>query len=676
MVLKDIVKTTCPRDCYDTCGIEVLRHNGEVVSVRGAKDHNVSRGKLCSKCQLFYNGALLDKKERLTSPLRRVGKKGSGSFEQVSWEVAISEIADRLKKIIEDEGADHILHAHYTGTCSLIATNFPMRFFNRLGAREVEPDTVCNMAGHVALNYMYGTSLHGFDPRTAKDSKCIIVWGANPSASAPHAHSQWLPEAPCPVIVIDPVRHPTAEAADMHLQLFPGTDAALAFSILHVLVRENYTDEKFLNAYTLGWEELKPQIESSTPEWGAAKTGVPEEDIVRAARLYGSGPSLLWLGQGLQRQPLGGNIIRACATLPAACGNFNKPGAGFLYLNGSGQKGVDGDYLRAANLARSPHSLSQMDMAAYLERSENASAFFCWNINPVASSPEQGRLMKALERNDLFTVVIDLFATDTADYADYVLPAASFLEFDDLVSGYFNLSFSAQTKVMEAVGDSLPNQEIFRRLAVSMDLNDPELLETDTEIIDSVLKGVGIDDGFKFLSTKGTIFPKLEPQLQFYDYRFPTPSGKIEIASPSAEVDGHPRVPQALADDRPEKERFRLITPASEWLMNDSYANDSKIKKQLGVPSIVINPFDAQDQGFRENSIVCVSNDTGSIDLTVRISDAVPRGVAVSTKGHWPRNNSLSRANVNVLNPGQKSDMGESSAVHGVEVKLSLISAN
>lgn len=674
--MRDIIKTTCPRDCYDTCGIEVLRQDGDIVSVRGARDHAVSRGKLCGKCQLFYNGVILDKKERLTTPLRRIGEKGTGEFEKISWEIAISEIASHLNKIIEDKGAGNILHAHYTGTCSLIATNFPMRLFNRVGAREVEPDTVCNMAGHVALNYMYGTSLHGFDPRTAKDSKCIIVWGANPSASAPHAHSQWLPEAPCPVIVIDPLRHPTAEAADLHLQLFPGTDAALAFTIMHILIRENYADDDFLSSHTLGWEELKPQIDLCTPEWGAAKTGVPKEDIVRAARLYGSGPSLLWLGQGLQRQPMGGNVIRACATLPAVCGNFNKPGAGFLYLNGSGQKGVDADYLQATNLDRSPKSLSQMDMAAYLESPENASAFLCWNINPVASSPEQGRLMSALKRNDLCTVVIDLFATDTVDYADYVLPASSFLEFDDLVSGYFNLSFSAQTKVMESIGDSLPNQEIFRRLAVAMGLSEPELLESDIEIIEHVLNGVGIEGGFKSLSNKGTVYPKAEPQLQFSEYCFPTPSGKIEIASYAAEENGHPRLPQALADERPDGKRFRLISPASEWLMNDSYANDRKIRKQLGVPSITINPLDAETYGFKQESVVRVSNDTGSLDLSVKISDAVPRGVVMSTKGHWPRNNISSRANVNVLNPGHKSDLGESSAVHGVEVNLTLLSTN
>ena len=426
-VNKEILKTTCPRDCYDACGIEVLRENGKIISVRGDKDHFVSRGKLCAKCQIFYNGVVLDEGVRLTQPLRRVGAKGEGRFEPVSWGTAMSEIAARFGHIVEANGPENILHAHYTGTCSLIANNFPMRFLSRLGAREVEPDTVCNMAGHVALGYVLGSSVHGFDPRTVKDSKCVMVWGGNPSASAPHAHSHWLPEAPCPVIVVDPVRHATAEAADMHLQLFPGSDAALAFAMMHVLKRENLIDREFLAAHTIGWDELEPVLENCTPEWGAAETGVPAADIVQAAKLYGAGPALLWLGQGLQRQPMGGNIIRACATLPAICGNYAKPGAGLLYLNGGGQKGVDGDYLVAPHLSNSPDTLSQMDMAAYLESAENARAFLCWNINPVASSPEQTRLMNAMSRDDLFTVVLDIFATDTTDFADYVLPAASFL---------------------------------------------------------------------------------------------------------------------------------------------------------------------------------------------------------------------------------------------------------
>ena len=669
-VNKEILKTTCPRDCYDACGIEVLRENGRIISVRGDKEHFVSRGKLCGKCQIFYNGVFLDEGERLTQPLRRVGAKGEGRFEAVSWDTAIAEIAARFGHIVEANGAANILHAHYTGTCSLIANNFPMRFWHRLGAREVEPDSVCNMAGHVALGYVLGSSVHGFDPRTAKDSKCILVWGANPSASAPHAHSHWLPEAPCPVIVIDPVRHATAEAADLHLQLFPGSDAALAFTMMHVLKREDLIDREFLAAHSVGWDELEPMLATCTPEWGAAQTGVPAADIERAAKLYGAGPALLWLGQGLQRQPMGGNVIRACALLPAVCGNYAKPGAGLLYLNGAGQKGVDGDYLSAPHLSNCPETLSQMDLAAYLEKPENARAFLCWNINPVASSPEQGRLMRAMSREDLFTVVLDIFATDTTDFADYILPAAAFLEFDDLVSGYFNMSFSAQVKVAAPMGEALPNQEIFRRLARAMGFAEAELQESDADIIATVVKGVGIEGGFEALKAKGTLFPKPEPQLQFADLNFPTASGKIEIASAAAEADGHPRLPQAGVDAKPQGGRLRLITPASEWQMNDSYANDPKIEKQLGSATVTINPADAEAHGLAAGDRVRLSNSVGSLELGVVVSDRVPPGVAMSPKGRWPRRAGKQRANVNILNPGQKSDMGESSAVHGVEVEI------
>lgn len=669
-VNKEIIKTTCPRDCYDACGIEVLRENGKIVSVRGDKDHYFSRGKLCAKCQIFYNGVLLEEGERLTQPLRRVGAKGEGRFEPVSWETAISEIAARFSHIAGANGPEKILHAHYTGTCSLIANNFPMRFFHRLGAREVEPDSVCNLAGHVALGYTLGSSVHGFDPRTVKDSKCVVVWGGNPSASGPHTHSHWLPEAPCPVIVVDPLRHPTAEAADLHLQLFPGSDAALAFAMMHVLKRENLIDREFLSNHTIGWDELELKLDTCTPEWGEAETGVPATDIVRAAKMYGAGPALLWLGQGLQRQPMGGNIIRACSLLPALCGNFSKPGAGLLYLNGGGQKGVDGNYLAASHLSNCPETLSQMDMAGYLESAENARAFLCWNINPVASSPEQGRLMKALMRDDLFTVVLDIFATDTTDYADFVLPAASFLEFDDMVSGYFNLSFSAQAKVAEPMGEALPNQEIFRRLASAMGFTEAELQESDADMIKNVVKSVGTAGGYEALKANGTLFSNPEPQIQFAGHKFPTASGKIEIASAAAEADGHPRLPQADADAKPAAGRLRLITPASPWLMNGSYANDPKVQKQLGAATVTINPADADARGLAAGSQVRLFNDTGSLQLGVVISDSVPEGVAMSVKGRWPRGADKERANVNALNPGHKTDMGESSAVHGVEVEI------
>ena len=359
----------------------------------------------------------------------------------------------------DERGPATILNAHYTGTCALLGTAFPQRFFHRLGATEVDPDTICNKAGYEALTYLYGSSGDGFDPETARESSCILVWGANPSASAPHQHEHWLAEAPGTVVVVDPIRTPTAAAADLHLQPFPGSDAALAFSLAHVLQRDGLVDRGFVEARTLGFDELEPLLEPCTPEWGEAATGVPSALIEEAAQAYGAGPSLLWLGQGFQRQPRGGNALRAVAMLPALTGNLGRPGSGWAYVTGTDSRRIDDDYLVASHLqVDAPPALSQMDLADALADPERAQALFCWNINIAASNPRLGDLRRALEREDLLTVVVDLFQTDTADLADFVLPAASFLESDDLVCSYFHHTLSAQVAATDPPGEALPEQ--------------------------------------------------------------------------------------------------------------------------------------------------------------------------------------------------------------------------
>jgi anaerobic selenocysteine-containing dehydrogenase len=685
---EEVLTTTCPRDCYDSCGITVIKRDGVVAAVRGDPDHPVSRGALCGKCSTAYNREWRDPRRRLTQPLKRVRPKAGGGsaaperddgcFEPVSWDTAIAEIAARLWSIVDSHGARTILNAHYTGTISLLAGIAPMRFFNRLGATEVTPDTICNMAGHVALRYMYGTSLDGFDPRTAKDAACIVVWGANPHASAPHAHDHWLPEAPGKVVVVDPIRTPTAAEADIHLQPFPGSDAALVFALLYVIHRDGLIDESFVARHVQGWEELRPVIAACSLERLSTATGVAVPLIEEVAHLYARGPSLLWLGQGLQRQTTGGNVMRACALLPALTGNLCRRGAGFLYLNGNlSQRGMDEAYLSGAHVAEArkaevggaPPAVSHMDLADVLEDRQRSRALFVWNMNPLGSCPNQARLRSALRRDDLLTVAVDLFPTDSTALADYVLPAASFLEFDDIVAPYFNLSLSAQTKVMEPLGCALPNLEIFRRLGRAMGFEEAEFRESDADLLETLMTRSGLGESFESLKAKGMIWVPKEPAVQFAEGVFDTPSGRIEVASGRAEADGLPRLPQCWSDPRPSAGNLRLLSPAHSWLLNTTFGNVQKITDRLGQATILLHPSDAAERRLSEGDTALVHNRCGRLDLEVVLSEDIPRGVAVAHKGRWLTHDAA-YSNVNVLNPGSKSDMGESTAVHSVEVTV------
>ena len=669
--MTDRIKTNCPRDCYDGCGIIVERRASGKHRVLGDPDHPVSRGKLCSKCAVAYNGVWQDESARLLYPLRRTGPRGSNEFERISWDEALATVAEKTKNTIEAHGGASILHTHYSGTLSLIGYQFPNRLFNFLGASEVDPDSICNAAGHVAWHLQFGNSVMGFDPRTAKDAKCILVWGANPSHSAPHAHEHWLAEAPGQVIVIDPIRTESAAAADLHLQPRPGTDAVLAFSLLHCLQRAGQFDDDYIAAHTVGFDEVIDDIQLATPAWGETQTGVPATEIERAATIYGEGPSLLWCGQALQRQTTGGNVMRAAGLLPALTGNVGKPGAGFSYLNVAPiVAGVDLDWLGGGPIARDGgKTVSHMALASRLEDPDEFRMFFSWNTNPLASAPEQTRLRKAFEREDLFTVVCDVFMTDTATYADIVLPAASFLEYDDLTFSYFHYHMGAQAKISDPLGESLPNAEIFRRLARAMGLEEPALFESDAMLIETMMQQM--DPGFDFaeLKRRGYFALSEEPLPIFADQKFDTPSGKIEIASAQAEEMGLPRAPQPWADEPPGNGQLRLLTPASKWRMNDSYSNDAHIDEQAGPAALHLNPSDAQRLGIEDGGAVEISNDCGSIELNAHLDDGILPGTVVAYKGRWPRLED-SQKNINFVHSAHMADMGESTSVHSTQVAV------
>lgn len=665
------MKTNCPRDCYDNCGIVVRSGRDGRVIVQGDPDHPVSRGSLCTKCATAYNGVWQDPDARLTTPLRRVGPKGAAEFAPVTWDEALGEIAERTARIVDEHGPAAVLHTHYSGTLSLLALQFPLRFFHRLGATEVEPDSICNLAGHVAWSSMFGISVAGFDPRTAVDASCIVVWGANPSHSGPHMDQHWLGEFEGAVVVVDPIRTDTAARADLHLQPFPGSDAALAFSIAHVLQANGNLDHEFIAGHVMGAEEVLPTIEQCTPEWGEAQTGVPSALIRQAADLYAAGPALLWAGQGLQRQPTGANVMRAIGLLPALTGNIAKPGAGICYLNvAAALHGADFDGLAGASLARGRvPKINHIGLAAELEDPDRFKALFSWNTNPLASAADQARLQRALRRDDLFTVVVDCFATDTADYADIVLPAAGFLEFDDVTFNYMTPIIGAQQKVREPIGQSLPNQEIFRRLAAAMGFEEPELFETDDVLIQRLLDQMQTGTTHRELAERGHMYLSDTPIDFFAEHGFPTASGRIEIASHAAERRGLSRLPEPTVDDRPGHGCFRLLSPASRWRLNDSHANDTTIARRSGPATVTVHPADAAELGIADGDKVRLRNDSGQLELHAEIAEIAAPGVLVSHKGRWPKLEAGGH-NVNVLHEPHSADIEGCSAVHGTHVTL------
>ncbi|HIP76852.1 MAG TPA: dehydrogenase, partial [Kiloniellaceae bacterium] len=391
--------------------------------------------------------------------------------------------------------------------------------------------------------------------------------------------------------------------------------------------------------------------------------------IEEAAVAYAQGPSLLWLGQGMQRTTRGGNAFRAIAALIAGTGNIAKPGAGFCYMNGPESRGIDMDSIVPPQLDRGSGAVSHMDLASVLEDPARSQVFFNWNCNPLASSPDQARLRSALARNDLFHVACDVFPTDTVAYADVVLPAAAFLEFDDIVAPYFHHTLSAQVKLQEAPGEALPNQEIFRRLSAAMGFDAPALFESDAELLEKILAQTPFACGFAELAKAGTVRLFEEPRLQFADGTFPTPSGKIELASAQAEADGLPRVPEPHADPVTEGGRLRILSPASIWQMNSSYANDPKIQKRLGPITVLLHPQDARARNLGTGDHVTLSNEAGTLTLAVDVAEITQPGVGVVYKGRWPGAEPAA-ANINVLHQGRKSDIGEATCVHSMEVDL------
>ena len=689
----------CPHDCPDTCSMVVTITDGRVDKVRGNGDHPFTRGGLCVKVTDYPNHVY--SADRITTPLERVGAKGSAQFRPISWDAALDRIADRYREIIATDGPEAILPYSYLGNMgTLNGLTVGDRFFNGLGT-SVSERTFCDGGAITAYIMTLGPTA-AVDPESLVHSKYIVIWACNVLSNNLHLWP-FIEQAQAngaKVVVIDPVRHRTAEKADWHLQIRPGTDAALALAMMHVIFAEGLADEDYLANHTVGAAELREHVQQYTPEWAAEQTGLAADDIRTLAREYAAAqPSMIRIGVAIERSAAGGNAARAIFCLPALVGAWRQVGGGVLQmpiwafpLNWDDLHGAHprADEVRIVNQWRLGDALTgQLD-------GPPVKALFVYNSNPAVVIAGQQSVLEGLAREDLFTVVSEHFMTDTARYADIVLPATMAMEQNDLMFSWGHLYLTYNPKMIEPVGESVPNNELFRRLAARMGIDDPWFsLSDDEQLARSLdwsapqMEGITLDR----LKAEGYVRLNVPPADEYAPHAeggFLTPSGKVELLSSMAaggnfvaplfrqgipgNQDGSPV--DALPTWRPPVEvgadaRFplALISPKSHAFLNSQYGNMDRQLDQQGPPRVALHPDDATARGIGHGDRVRVFNDRGAVLALARVTDQVAPGVASMPMGHWA-SGSEGGLSVNALNATRYADIGRAPTFSDTAVQV------
>ena len=670
----EIVRAACPHDCPDTCAM--LVHVGRddkgrrvAVKVTGDPEHPTTAGALCTKVSRYVERVYHP--QRLLYPLKRVGKKGAGGFERVSWETALADIAARLKAIAARD-PQRILPYSYAGTMGLVQGEaMAGRFFNKLGASQLDR-TICATAGAEGMTHVLGTRT-GPAMESFADAKLIVFWGANAIASNLHLWSfaQEAKRHGARLIAIDPYRSLTAEKCHQHIALLPGTDGALALGQIHVLVREGWLDRDYIERHTLGFDELAARAQAYPPERVAQICGIEAAVVEQlASDWWSTRPAAIRLNYGMQRAHGGGNAVRLISALPALTGHW-RDAAGGVLLSTSGAYPRDTIALQRPDLlaGRTPRTVNMSSIGDALASAEPPiEALVVYNSNPVAVAPESGRVAAGFAREDLFTVVIEQFQTDTADYADYILPATTQLEHVDIHASYGHLYVLANNPAIAPLGEALPNTEIFRRLARAMAYDEPCFAETDEQIAAQAFKreGAGADLDWQRLKVSGWQRLALpETYAPFAEGGFPTPSGRCELVSAAVGRLGLDPVPDYVPPyegptSNPElAARFPLaiISPPARNFLNSSFVNVESLRAVEGEPRLEIHPLDAAARGIETGDVVRVFNQRGEFELIARVSERARPGVVVALSIWWKK---LGRdgKNVNEVTSQKLTDIG------------------
>jgi anaerobic selenocysteine-containing dehydrogenase len=683
-----VVKAACPHDCPDTCAMLVTVEDGRAISVAGDPSHPFTRGFLCTKVANYEQRT--HSPDRISTCLKRTGAKGEGRFEAISWAQALDEIAARFKELARSrEGAETILPYSYCGTMGLVQSqSMDRRFFHRLGASQLDR-TICASAGTAGYRSTIGATI-GTDPERFAEARLILLWGTNTITANVHLWPQVLEARSrgARIICIDPRRTRTADQSDEHIALLPGTDAALALGLMHVIFAEGLEDRDYLERYCTGADALRERALEYAPARVAAICGLEEETIIRLARAYASTkPAVIRINYGLQRHRGGGTSVRTLTCLPAVVGAWREPAGGIL-LSTSGTFPLNYAALERPDLmpVPRPRMLNMSLLGDILTKAYDppVRALYVYNSNPAAVAPDQARVLEGLRREDLFTVVHEQFMTDTCDYADIILPATTQLEHFDLHKAYGHLYLVINEQSIAPIAEARANADVFRELAARMDFDDECFKDSDEEIARQALetdhpalRGITLEAvrerGWIRLNVDETFAP-------FATGNFPTPTGKCQLVSNGMEADGVDAAPDFVPPSESLKSapelamRFplALITPAAHAFLNSTFANLPKQLRQEMRPFIEIHPRDASARGIETGERVRAFNDRGSCELSAVVTTRARPGVVVSPSVWWNKH-SPGGLNVNQLTSQTLTDMGGGATFYDALVEVERI---
>ena len=675
-----LIRGACPHDCPDTCALLTTVENGVAIKVQGNPDHPQTDGVLCTKVSRYTERTYHP--ERILTPLKRVGKKGEGRFEAVSWDYALNDIAARLKAI-SARNPLAIVPYSYAGTMGLVqGEGMAARFLNRLGGSHLHR-SICAEAGGKAMEYTLGAKV-GMKVEHYAQAKLIIIWGSNSIGSNLHfwRYAQIAKRNGAKLICIDPRKTETADKCHEHIALLPGTDAALALAVMHELIVNDWLDHDYIQQYTLGWDALKARALQWSPERAAEVCGISVAQIKSLAFDYGQSfvnntPAAIRLNYGVQRVKGGGNAVRAVACLPALIGAWRHAGGGML-LSSSGSYGIQKAVLERPDLAKGKPTRT-INMAtigddllreASTDFGPKIEALLVYNSNPVAIAPNSTQVVKGFAREDLFTVVLEHFQTDTADYADYILPATTQMEHWDIHRSYGHTDVLLNRPAIAPVGQSKHNTQIFRELAKRMGFEDA-CFDDDDETL--CRQAFGDTINFDELLDKGFVTMPIA-DAPFAHGNFPSPSGKCEFVSErlvQQGMDGLPdHVPNHEVLGSSKQYPLAMISPPARNFLNSSFVNVKSLRDIEGEPIVEIHETDALARGIQSGDVVDVFNARGHYQSKAVISNRARPGV-VNGLGVWWRKLGLNHTNVNEVTSQLLTDIGQGPVFYDclVEVK-------